>query len=66
MPSGYRSYAGTFLSMGSGGFWWSKTEFSEVNAYARHYAAILTGYTITTTQRKMDTPFVAWKINPIT
>ncbi len=43
MPSGYRSYAGTFLSMGSGGFWWTNTEASEINAYARALRSYIDG-----------------------
>jgi len=43
LPGGYRSFIGTFISKESGGFWWSKTEFSEVNAYARALRSYIDG-----------------------
>jgi len=35
LAGGYRDVNGTFLSIGSGAFWWSSIEFSATNAYAR-------------------------------
>ncbi len=36
LPSGYRSSNGSFLYLGSNGFWWAATEFSSSDAWSRY------------------------------
>lgn len=35
MPTGHRNAAGTFRDMGSGGFWWSATEYESGKAWSK-------------------------------
>jgi len=35
LPGGYRGSAGTFLNIGTGGYWWSSTEFTMGNSWNR-------------------------------
>ena len=36
LPGGYRSFKGSFSSVGFSGYWWSATEFNSPNAWYRY------------------------------
>jgi uncharacterized protein (TIGR02145 family) len=36
LPGGFRQNDGSFSSFGSGGFWWSSTDFDGVNSWSRY------------------------------